>query len=155
MTGVQTCALPISSPAVTINVKPLPSPRPLNFSGLVGQFDISSDINEVSVKTGDPITFKIMVKGQGNLTLLEPFSLNLPSDIETYDPKRKSNLSKTGNGMGGTTSFEYLLIPQVKGGYTIPAVELNYFDPVQKKYVSKSTEPNQINVSQGDRKSVV
>ena len=46
----------ISTPKIAINVNPLPTGKPADFSGGVGEFNISSSINSKELKTNDAIT---------------------------------------------------------------------------------------------------
>jgi hypothetical protein len=74
-------------------------------------------------------------------------ALNMPSNLEVYDTKNESKYLKTGEGY---KEFEVLLIPRAAGKATVPAIAVSYFDPQQKKYVSKSTPAFALNVSPGD-----
>ena len=52
---------------MTIDVKPLPAGKPADFSGGVGEFNITSSINSTNVKTNDAVTVKLVISGTGNL----------------------------------------------------------------------------------------
>ena len=53
----------IVTPKIAINVNPLPAGKPANFSGGVGEFNISSSINSKELKTNDAITIKLVISG--------------------------------------------------------------------------------------------
>ena len=124
----------IATLPVEITVKPLPSGAPESFDGAVGDFSISSNISADTVNVNDAITYRIVLRGQGNMKLTSAPELALPPDIEIYEPKTNSNLKTSVSGTSGSKSFEYVLIPRYHGEFTIPPVEYSYFDPSSGKY---------------------
>ncbi len=150
--SVKNYPVTLKSNPITIKVKPLPQPQPPEFSGLVGNVNLSATANTENLKTGEPVTLKITVSGSGNLSILSPFELDLPSDIETYEPKTHQFINKNAGGISGSVSFEYLLIPQVKGVFKIPPVKLVYFNPENHKYITLTTDEILLHVTQGEEK---
>lgn len=59
----------IVAPGIDIQVDPLPK-RPVDFSGGVGHFTISAQLNHKTVKEGEPLTLRVVVGGIGNLKLI-------------------------------------------------------------------------------------
>ena len=135
----------ISSKKITINVKDLPSPKPNNFSGGVGNFEISSKTDKNELNANDALTYTIKLTGTGNIELIKPFVIDFPKDFEVYDPKITEKIFQGGNKRSIKT-FEYLLIPRYKGDYNIPSYNFSFFDTKQKKYVTKKTQSHSINV---------
>jgi len=140
----------ISSPEVNINVKPLPAGAPSSFSGTVGSVNMIAGPDKSSVKENDAVTFKITLKGTGNLKLAEAPIVDFPPDFETYDPKVSTNLKAGISGTTGSKTFEYLVIPRHAGNYRIAPVKYSFFDPVSRKYKSLSSEEFVIEVSKGE-----
>ena len=135
----------ISSKKITVNVKDLPSPKPSNFSGGVGNFEISSKTDKNELNANDALTYTIKLTGTGNIELIKPFIIDFPKDFEVYDPKITEKIFQGGNKRSIKT-FEYLLIPRYKGDYKIPSYNFSFFDTKQKKYVTKKTQVHNINV---------
>ena len=135
----------ISSKKITINVKDLPSPKPSNFSGGVGNFEISSKTDKNELNANDALTYTIKLTGTGNIELIKPFIIDFPKDFEVYDPKITEKIFQGGNKRSIKT-FEYLLIPRYKGQYKIPTYNFSFFDTKQKKYDTKKTQVHNINV---------
>ena len=135
----------VSSKKITINVKDLPSPKPSNFSGGVGNFEISSKTDKNELNANDALTYTIKLTGTGNIELIKPFVIDFPKDFEVYDPKITEKIFQGGNKRSIKT-FEYLLIPRYKGNYKIPSYNFSFFDTKQKKYVTKKTQSHSINV---------
>ena len=140
----------ISSPEVNINVKPLPAGAPSSFSGTVGSVNMIAGPDKSSVKENDAVTFKVTLKGTGNIKLAEAPIVDFPPDFETYDPKVTTNLKAGVSGTVGSKTFEYLVIPRHAGNYRIAPVKYSFFDPVSRKYKSLSSEEFVIEVSKGE-----
>ena len=77
----------LSSKPITINVEPLPTPKPTHFYGGVGIFKMDVEVDNKSIKANEAINLKITISGNGNLALLKPFDIAFPPDFEVYDPK--------------------------------------------------------------------
>ncbi|HPE43869.1 MAG TPA: BatD family protein, partial [Bacteroidales bacterium] len=97
--GVANVQKNLVSEPLSIEIKSLPSQgKPMNFSGAVGQFGISSGIDKTELKTNDAITLTYTLSGQGNIELAELPQLNFPPDFEVYDPKITNNIKTSANG---------------------------------------------------------
>lgn len=142
----------IEAPGMTIQVEPLPK-KPTNFSGGVGKFNISAQLNKTEVKAGDPITLRVVVGGTGNLKLLKQPVVNFPKDFDKYDPKVTDKTKLTSAGVGGNMVYDFLVVPRNQGKYTIPTIEFNYYDINSNSYKTISTQSFTINVAPGDGKN--
>jgi hypothetical protein len=136
------------SKELPIEVLPLPTAgKPDSFSGAVGNFHITGNLNTAQIKANQPFSLKIRFQGVGNVKAIELPPLNLPKELEVYDTKKESQFMKTGEGF---KEFEILLIPRAVGDMKIPPIAVSYFDPKAIKYVSQSTPTFQIKVLPGD-----
>ena len=142
----------VLAPGLMVQVDPLPQ-RPANFSGGVGQFNISASINHNTVKAGDPISLRVVVSGTGNLKLIKQPEIKLPKDIEKYDPKLTDKTKITARGVEGSMIYDYLIVPRNQGNYTIPDIEFTYYDTSLKTYKTIKAKGFSISVSKGDGKS--
>jgi hypothetical protein len=130
----------VKSSSRKIQVKALPkSGKPSDFNGAVGKFTLEPKITKTEAETNEAISLIIKVKGSGNLSLFDTPELNIPPDIETYEPKISDNIQISNKGNSGSKTFEYVLIPRYAGAYKIPSVSFSYFDLEQEKYISLST----------------
>ncbi len=138
------------SNAVKIDVLPLPSKNvPASFTGTVGDFTMSSQINNVNIKADEPLTLKVSIKGEGNIQLLSMPGLKLPAGFNSYEPNVSQKIDRTGT-ISGTKTFDYLIVPRVPGKDEIPPVKFSYFNPERGSYVTLSTPPYPIAVEPGD-----
>lgn len=142
----------IVAPGLDIVVDPLPN-KPADFSGGVGRFTISAQLNHTTVKEGNPITLRVVVGGIGNLKLVKQPVVEFPKNFEKYDPKVTDKTKLTTNGIEGNMIFDYLVVPRNRGEYTIPAVSLVYYDTASNTYKTIKTQPITVNVEKGDGNS--
>ena len=146
----------IVAPSIKIDVLPLPH-KPANFSGGVGKFNISAQLNKNELKAGDPLSLRIVVGGIGNLKLIKQPVVNFPKDWDKYDPKVTDKTKLTSNGLEGNMIYDILAVPRNQGHYTIQPVELTYYDTSLNQYKTIKTQSFEIEVAKGDgsRSSVV
>lgn len=137
------------TPKVNIQVKPLPA-KPANYSSGVGEFSLTSSINTTQCKTNDAITIKLTISGTGNMKLINTPDIDFPQDFEVYDPKIDNNFSLSRDGLTGSKTIEYLAIPRHPGKFTIPAIEMAYFDLKSQSYKVLRTQPYEITVEKGE-----
>ncbi len=148
--NVQNVNYKVHSDPVKINVLPLPSASvPASFHGAVGKYAMEVWLDKEKTSTNEPVTLKVKITGRGNIKLLEAPSLNVPPDIERYDPKVSDNISKGAEVLTGSRTFEYLLIPRHAGEQHIPPVEFSYFDLDKKSYSTLSGPAFTVNVAKG------
>lgn len=135
-----------------VKVKPLPSPRPANFSGGVGEFEIKSELQNSKLKTNHAASIVYSISGSGNLKYLKLPDLNniFPSQLEVYSPSVKENIAVNSNNTVGDISFDYSFMPLEEGEYAIPSVELVYFSPSTGKYETKQAKGYNVEVAKGE-----
>ena len=139
----------IKAPGITLQGDQLPQ-RPANFSGGVGKFNISASLDKKEVKAGEPITLRVVVGGIGNLKLLKQPVVNFPKDFDKYDAKVTDKTRLTANGVEGNMVYDFLAVPRNQGSYTIPSVELTYYDTGKNAYKTIKTQPFKVEVEKGD-----
>ena len=138
----------ILAPGIEIQVDPLPQ-RPANFSGGVGKFNISAQLDKTEVKANDPISVRIIVSGTGNLKLIKQPVVNFPKDFDKYEPKITDKTKLTSNGIEGSMIYDILVVPRHQGHYEIPPVEFTYFDTSENAYKTIKSEPFTLEVAKG------
>ena len=144
----------IEAPGIDIQVDPLPQ-RPATFSGGVGKFNISAQLNKTETKANDPITLRVIVSGTGNLKLIKQPIITLPKDFDKYEPKVTDQTKLTNAGLEGSKIYDILIVPRHQGQYDIPPVEFTYFDTATKRYETVKTESFHLDVAKGTGASSV
>ena len=144
----------IQAPGIEIQVDPLPQ-RPSNFSGGVGRFNISAQLNKTETKANDPITMRVIVSGTGNLKLIKQPQVDFPKDFDKYDAKITDKTKLTANGLEGSMIYDILAVPRHQGKYEIPPIEFTFFDTSTNKYETVKTEGFTLDVAKGSGSSSV
>lgn len=138
----------IQAPGIEIQVDPLPE-RPANFSGGVGKFNISAQLDKTEVKANDPVSVRIVVSGTGNLKLIKQPVVNFPKDFDKYEPKITDKTKLTTNGIEGSMIYDILVVPRHQGKYEIPPVEFTYFDTSANAYKTIKSDSFVLDVAKG------
>ncbi len=141
----------VTSAANQLRVLPLPLPKPQNFSGGVGQFQVTAELISPQPRTNDIGTLRITVTGTGNLKLIKAPIILFPKDFDSYPAKVTDNVQITPEGVTGNMQFDYNFVPKKVGNYTIPPVQLVYFDPNQKRYATAQTTPIALQILKGEK----
>jgi hypothetical protein len=131
----------VTSPTSDLKVLPLPSEgRPTDFTGAVGNFQVSSDIAPAHPAAGDPLTLRLHVSGTGNFDRVDSPMFGQLEHWKTYPPKSSFNKSDA-VGYKGEKVFEQPLITAQSGEQTIPGLAFSYFNPNTRRYERAQTEP--------------
>lgn len=140
-----------SSKVRIVKVRALPQAnRPDNFTGAVGRYELSVKSGKNVMKTNEATTIKVTVQGKGNLKLFEMPKLNVPAELELYEPEHSQKVYPTVSGLKGSITDSYSIVPSRPGKYKIPPVSFSYFDPEDEKYHELHSEDIILQVSQGN-----
>jgi len=139
----------VSSNTASIDIKPLPTPKPEGFTGAVGQFNISSRLVGNKFRTNDAATLIYTISGTGNIKYVKEPEIDFPSEFEVYTPKSTYDTKVVGANVSGTMTTEYTFVPQNVGKFTIGSDKFVYFDPAKNDYVTLTTPSYPITVAQG------
>lgn len=138
-----------ASKTVSVEVMPLPEPKPAGFVGTFEQLSCVAETDRNELNANEAINFTVKLSGKGNLKMLDALPFSFPPDVELFDPKRTDKINVSAAGMSGSRQFDYVLIPRTAGVYNIPSLELSYFDPNQKKYLFVEVPEFGFNVGKG------
>lgn len=142
----------ISAGNRTIDVKPLPEyGKPDDFTGAVGDFNFKVKANKERIDSNESLELEVKVSGNGNLKLFDLPTISLPSSLEVYEPVTDDNIRTTYDGMEGSVTKSYTVVPQYKGNYPIRPISFSYFDVNTESYKTISSEEIIINVENGPK----
>ena len=134
---------------ISLEVIPLPSPCPTNFSGAIGDFSVNTKVSPSALRTNETATFTFTINGNGNIKYIKEPQFKFPSEFELYSPKINSDINWVDGRMEGIATYDYSFLPQSVGTYQIPAYEFVYFNPDKKEYITLKTSPINIVVNKG------
>lgn len=127
------------SPETVFTVMDLPTgDQPENFSGAIGDFNLNVTATPVDVEVGEPITLTMEISGTGNFDRVEAPAFPENSDWKTYAPSAK--FRDQGRSYTGTKIFEQAIVAKNAAATGIPPLSFSYFDPQQRRYVTKTSK---------------
>jgi hypothetical protein len=139
------------TPELTLDAKPLPSlGQPANFGNAVGAFKLSSSVDKSRVETGEAVSLKIKLEGQGNLKMIPDISPPEIPDLTIYSSKHTDTINPSPTGrIEGNKLWEYVIVPKAPGRQMIPEISFSFFNPEQDKFETVATSPISLEVSRG------
>lgn len=143
--------LNVSPNDLTVNVKSLPLPKPADFSGGVGNFNIASQLKTKDFKTNQAASIEYIVTGTGNLKYVQlpDLSTIYPQELEVYTPTTDVKANVGSSNVSGQVKFDYSFMPLEEGDFTIPAIKLVYFNPQTGNYETSESKSYNISVGKG------
>jgi hypothetical protein len=152
--GYEDASYSVKSPAVVIDVQPLPEAgKTSSFSGAVGDYSYKVELSKNSVKANEGINLIITLTGKGNIKLVDVPKIGFPEDFETYDPKTKENISVGANGVSGSKTFDFLIIPRHEGDYKLADLSFTFYNPVKKEYITIPSPELSVHVTKDDKEN--
>ena len=142
-----TTTTPVYSNKLTIDVKALP--QGIN---LIGDFTIKATVDKTEIEHGDAVSYKLYIEGRGNIDDLDDVKIDIPNTTMYDNPSEKEYNIKE-NLYGGKYSKIYSIVG--KENFTIPSIEIKYFDKKTKTVKTISTKKYDITVNnkvQNERK---
>jgi hypothetical protein len=134
-----------SSKPVTLTATALPDEP--GFSGAVGRFSVNAKLDRDVVGLGEAVTLRFEVKGNGNLKWVDRApDLQVPG-AKVYPPQVKSELTATPDGITGSKTWEYIVVPETGGTLEVPPLRFSYFDPAAGQLTHANTAPLQLQVA--------
>lgn len=146
----------LENPPVSITVKPLPeNNKPYSFNGAVGTYMIDALIEKDSFTTDDAGKLRILLSGEGNMTLVPAPEVAFPAGLEAYEPSVKDGLNRLVVPVSGSKIFDYTFTAAKAGDYQIPPITFSYFDIDSGRYKTISTKPVVVHIKKGTGKTPV
>ena len=143
--------LKVTSNKATINILPLPEPKPTSFTGAVGKFNLTTEVKpSTGLKTYSAAVYRYNITGTGNIKYIKAPEVKFPEQFDVYDPKTDAQVNDGAGDMSGKVVIDYTFIPQYAGEFDIPASEFTYFDPEAGKYVTLNIPARHLSVAKGE-----
>ncbi len=117
----------------------------------IGSFSIIANISTSNISVNNGIYFDLIIEGNGSLKISSTPKINLPNDIEVYDPEVKLTETIVNRKIVSTKKYTYLIIPRASGKYIIPKIEFSYFSLKSKRLEKVYSKEKRLTVaSNGD-----
>lgn len=128
---------------VEVKAKALPADGRPDGPVLVGRFGLEASLDRDEVATGDAVTLRTTVTGIGPVGQAR-IAVSAPDGLRVLSPQTQDRIETPGGLVQGTKTFEWLVVPERPGQYTIPPLTLTTFDPTSGTYREITTAPIQL-----------
>jgi hypothetical protein len=136
------------APAVPVEVREVPVPRPATFCGGIGNYRVAASASPTALRVGDPLTLRLDIErgqGSGSLDLISAPNLDanaqVAADFEIIDK------NPTGRSEGEMKRFEYALRPK-RAGVVFPPLLVTVFNPDTEQFSEIASAAIPLNVSE-------
>ena len=137
----------VSAGSFNLEVKSLPlNDKPKDFTGAVGDFNFKIKSDKDELLLNESFQLNMIISGNGNLNLFDDPLVDFPNSFEVYEPEKTSNVSSKSNGLNGTISKKFTIVPSSAGQFTISNSKFSFFNPKTRKYRTIYADPVYINV---------
>ena len=135
---------------IVVEVLPLPPDAPAGFTGAVGKFNISADVDSTDGKVSDPVQLSVRVVGEGNIETLPDPAWPEFQDWRVFESPANSSSRVIDGRLVGTRAYGSVLVPEKAGALTVPEIGYTYYDPSIEEYVEAVTDPIVMTIAEGD-----
>jgi hypothetical protein len=139
-----------STQKLHVEVRPLPEPRPDDFSGLVGSFELEVSPLPASLPLGGTLTQEVRLRGRGSLSGFKLPSAATTDRFRVYDDAPTVVTGWRQGLMVSEALFRRALVPELEGTLVVPPTRLVVFDPEQEQYVTLTAPGGELLVTPGE-----
>ncbi len=127
---------------VTIAARALPDGAPSSFSGAIGDYRLSANVDRTSATPTEPITLQLRLTGEGNIRMAPAPVL---PDLPGWRVQERANdvqIDVVDGRVQGTRTIDLLLLPGPDAtSLTIPPIEYSFYNPATGIYASALSNP--------------
>lgn len=115
-------------------------------SSLIGNLTLEAKHSEPKIRANEPYHLSLTIKGDGNFEAISPIALEIDG-VKVFAAEVQKSLKVTPNGQSGEWNQRFAFVAD--RNFTIPKIEIAYFDMREKKINSLVFNPLQVTVSKG------
>ncbi|HEX6791802.1 MAG TPA: BatD family protein [Candidatus Krumholzibacteria bacterium] len=143
----------LTTKELQVVVKALPAAgKPAGFAGAVASnLAVTMTADKQNAHVGEPINITVEINGTGNMRTLSAPKLTGIEKFKSYESGNSTDSFKNDYVVSGKRKFQYVIVPQVEGEFTIPPVEIAYFDPAKRSYRVAQSAPAAVHVDPGTK----
>lgn len=143
--------LTLTTRPVEVDIQPLPlDDQPLDYSGLVGAFEVSASVGEATVKLGESVTVQIALTGNGTLAGYTLPTGGSDAGFRLYDDEPAVETSLVDGRFESRLTLRRAIVPEATGELVVPPLEVVTFNPAKGAYERVATAPLRLTVLEGE-----
>jgi hypothetical protein len=145
----------LPTPEINLSVQQVPDVgMPDEFTGTVGDFSMSVELDRTEVTLDDLITLQVRLSGRGAIDLANPPGLDLGDHFSMAGDSVEVNRRKSIEDVSGEKIFEYILRPNRPGRLQLPGISYVLFNPYSAEFRTLVSEPIQVSIAPGQAPSL-
>lgn len=113
----------------------------------MGRFKATATAEPAALRLGEAATVRFRVEGVGNLKWVDRGPDLTVAGARVFAPQVKTDLTARADGLAGTKTWEYVVVPETSGRLQVPALPFSYFDPAEGRVVRAETAPLSLEVA--------
>jgi len=136
----------ITSPPLSLLVKPLPGAAPDDYTGAVGRFAINAELPSPTIAVTAAGRLVITIRGAGNFIQFAPPAVSWPAGLTAFEPEVSDSLNVQTVPEAGKRTYTYRFAADSAGIYTVQPISFSFFDPASGRYETVATQALQLKV---------
>jgi hypothetical protein len=130
----------VATKSLRVHVKPLPAAgRPADFTGSVGQYEISAAFDPPQGRQGEAVALTVRVRGAGHIQTIGAPDWPAWEGLRVFDSGEAVSVDKGAGRVEGEKTFTQVLVPTRTGAIALEPISFGYFDPARERYVTLAT----------------
>ena len=140
----------MESVPVMVDVRPLPTEAPAGFTGAVGRFEVSADVDTTTIRMNESVQLTVKIEGSGNIDALPDPSWPEFQGWRVIESPAVASSEIIDGRLVGSRTYERVLVPEIAGELAVPGISYTYFDPDLEQYAQTATSPIVISIAAVD-----
>ena len=138
------------SAPVAVDVRPLPPRAPAGFTGAVGRFSISAEMDSTTGRVNEPVQLTVRVSGLGNFEALPDPAWPEFAGWRVIESPADAASQVVDGQLSGSRTYGIVLVPEEAGELAIPEIPYVHFNPDRDEYVQAATARIVISIADED-----
>ena len=140
----------VESVPVLVEVRPTPTNAPAGFTGAVGRFEISAEVDTKTSRMNESVQLTVKIQGKGNIDALPAPSWPEFQGWRVVESPTVVSSEVVDGKLVGSRTYESVLVPELAGELTVPEISYAYYDPDLEEYVQATTSPIVVTIAEAD-----
>ena len=140
----------VESVPVLVEVRPTPTNAPAGFTGAVGRFEISAEVDTKTSRMNESVQLTVKIQGKGNIDALPAPSWPAFQGWRVVESPAVVSSEVIDGKLVGSRTYESVLVPETAGELTVPEVSYVYYDPGFEEYLRATTSPIVVTITEVD-----
>ena len=140
----------VESVPVLVEVRPTPTNAPAGFTGAVGRFEISAEVDTKTSRMNESVQLTVKIQGKGNIDALPAPSWPEFQGWRVVQSPAAAKSEVIDGEFVGSRTYESVLVPETAGELTVPVVSYAYYDPDLEEYLQTTTSPIVVTIAEVD-----